>query len=234
LPARIPNYADRVTWRHNHANTIRANFRSHHHHHHWNFWQQHPHWARWNLTRPYRWATWAAVTSWFPWGWSQPVYYDYGNTVYYQGDNVYYNNEVIATTEQYAEQAEDIATSVPETIPQDTQWMSLGIFALTEDGDSSGADPTIYLQLAISKEGIIGGTVHNTQTEETSPVEGMVDQKTQRAAWVVSGKTSPIMETGIVNLTKDEAPALLHFADGQTQQWLMVRLEEPQNTQGTQ
>jgi hypothetical protein len=35
------------------------------------------------------------------------------------------------------------------------------------------------------------------------------------------------METGIQNLTNDEAPALLHFADGQTQQWLLVRLEEP-------
>ena len=56
----------------------------------------------------------------------------------------------------------------------------------------------------------------------------MVDKKSQRAAFVVSGKTSPILETGIVNLTKDEAPALLHFSDGQSQQWLLVRLEEPE------
>jgi hypothetical protein len=35
------------------------------------------------------------------------------------------------------------------------------------------------------------------------------------------------METGIVNLTEDTAPALVHFEDGQTQQWLLVRLEEP-------
>jgi len=35
------------------------------------------------------------------------------------------------------------------------------------------------------------------------------------------------MEAGIFNLTNDSAPALLHFADGQTQQWLLVRLEEP-------
>ena len=34
------------------------------------------------------------------------------------------------------------------------------------------------------------------------------------------------METGIANLTQDDAPALLHFDDGQTQQWLLVRLEE--------
>ena len=36
------------------------------------------------------------------------------------------------------------------------------------------------------------------------------------------------METGIFNLTKESAPTLVHFADGQTQQWLLVRLEEPQ------
>ena len=29
------------------------------------------------------------------------------------------------------------------------------------------------------------------------------------------------------NLTEDEAPALLHFENGETQQWLLVRLEEP-------
>ena len=43
----------------------------------------------------------------------------------------------------------------------------------------------------------------------------------------MAGKTRPIMETGIVNLTENTAPALVHFEDGQTQQWLMVRLEEP-------
>jgi hypothetical protein len=41
------------------------------------------------------------------------------------------------------------------------------------------------------------------------------------------------METGIANLIKDEAPALLHSADGQTQQWLLVRLEEPEEAEGS-
>jgi hypothetical protein len=35
------------------------------------------------------------------------------------------------------------------------------------------------------------------------------------------------METGISNLTQETAPALIHFDDGQTQQVLIVRLEEP-------
>ena len=46
-------------------------------------------------------------------------------------------------------------------------------------------------------------------------------------AWGVVGQERPIMETGLSNLTKDSSPALIHFADGQTQQWLMVRIPEP-------
>jgi hypothetical protein len=38
------------------------------------------------------------------------------------------------------------------------------------------------------------------------------------------------METGIYNLTGHDAPALLHFEDGQSQQWLLVRLEEPDDS----
>ena len=83
--------------------------------------------------------------------------------------------------------------------------------------------------MTVSKEGIIAGTVSNTETDKTQPIEGAVDLKTQRSAWVIEGKDSPIMETGIANLTKDEAPVLVHFADGETQQWLLVRLEEPED-----
>ena len=43
-------------------------------------------------------------------------------------------------------------------------------------------------------------------------------------------KTRPIMEAGIQGLTEDAAPALIHFADSQTQQWLMVRLDDPSAT----
>ncbi len=105
--------------------------------------------------------------------------------------------------------------------------MPLGVFALTQDGQASGPDPTMFLQLAISKEGIISGTLNNTATNKTQTIEGMADKQSQRCAWAVEGQTRPIMETGLVNLTEDSAPALVHFADGQTQQWLMVRLNDP-------
>lgn len=165
---------------------------------------------------------------WVDYGWTQPVAYNYGDNVYYQGDQVYYGDQPVATAADYAEQAEAIATNVPTAKPAADDWMPLGVFAIAPDGKPTGADPTMYLQLAVSKQGLINGTFQNTATDDVQQIEGMVDKQTQRAAWTPAGKDRPIMETGIVNLTQDTTPALVHFADGSTQQWLLVRLDNPQ------
>jgi len=167
------------------------------------------------------------VTGWIVSDFGRPVYYDYGTTVYYQDDKVYSDGEVVATAEEYAQQAQEIAAAIPADVqPDEVQWLPLGVFALTQK-ESSTADATLYLQLAISKEGIIAGTFQNTATDQSFEVEGTIDTESQRAAWGPVGKDWPIMETGIYNLTENEAGALLHFEDGQTQQWSMVRLDNP-------
>jgi hypothetical protein len=178
-------------------------------------------------------AAWPAMTGWVDYGWSEPVYYYYGENVYYQDGSVYYGDQPVASEEEYAQQAEAIATSVPESKPADKDWMPLGVYALTSDGEPTGAEPTMYLQLAVSKQGVINGTFQNTATNAVQAVEGMVDRETQRAAWTAAGKARPLMETGLANLTQDTAPALVHFADGTTQQWLLVRVNEPGSTQAT-
>lgn len=158
---------------------------------------------------------------------SEPVYYDYGTTVYYEGDNVYSNGEVVATSEEYATQAQEIAAAIPEDVdPKETEWLPLGVFALTQK-EGSAEDATLFLQLAISKDGIVAGTFQNTATDNSFEVEGTIDTKSQRAAWGPVGESWPIMETGLYNLTENESGALLHFEDGQTQEWTMVRLDDP-------
>ena len=103
------------------------------------------------------------------------------------------------------------------------------MFAVVQkDGDVE--DATLFMQLAISKEGIIAGTFQNTATEKTVEMEGTIDSESQRAAWGPVDEQWPIMETGIYNLTENECGALLHFADGQTQQWQMVRLDESEES----
>jgi hypothetical protein len=158
------------------------------------------------------------------------VYYNYGENVYYEDGSVYYGDQPVATEEVYVEQAEAIALSAPESQPAAEDWMPLGVFAITSDGQSTGVDPSMFLQLAVSKQGVISGTFQNTATNNIQTIEGMIDKQTQRAAWTAAGKVRPLMETGVANLTQDTTPALIHFADGTTQQWLLVRMEQPGTT----
>ncbi|WP_459556716.1 hypothetical protein [Lacunimicrobium album] len=153
--------------------------------------------------------------------------YSYGSSCYYEDGNVYSGGQQVATAEEYAQEAEVIATNAPEVDPASKDWLPLGVFALTQDGQSEGPTPSLFLQLVVSKDGVISGTFSNKLSGETKTLEGMVDKTSQRVAWCVQGETTPIMETGLENLTKETAPALIHFSNGQTQQWLMVRLKEP-------
>jgi len=175
------------------------------------------------------WGTWGTVSTWVPWGWSQPRYYNFGDNIYFQGDMVYYNSQPLVTTQEFIAQAEDIAFSIPEEQPDEDSWMPLGVFALTSETDFADDEPTMFLQLALSKEGIIGGTFQNVATDTVEPIEGMVDKESQRAAWTIVGETRPLMEAGVANLTQDTTPVLIHFEDDTTQQWLLVRLEEPED-----
>ena len=107
----------------------------------------------------------------------------------------------------------------------------LGIFGLAAAAQEPGNENKHLLpniEEAISKEGIIAGTFQDTATDKSFEVEGTIDTTSQRAAWGPVGESWPIMETGIFNLTESEAGALLHFDENQTQQWSMIRLDDPQ------
>ena len=227
-PSRVQNrqqlQGDRQQRRDEVRNQVREN------HPRLDFWSDYPNWAAWRINRPYRWATWAALTGWFGWGASgyAETTFAYGDNVYYSDDEVYYGDQPVATADDYANQAAAIAESAPQNLnPQASEWLSLGVFAVTQDRQATGADPTLFMQLAVNKEGVISGTFKNEATGEVQTLEGMIDKTSQRVAWCVQGKSSPIVETGLSNLTTDMAPVLVHFGDGETQQWLLVRLEEP-------
>jgi len=201
-------------------------------------WSEHPAWAWWNVTRPMRWATWGAVGGWWGYGSSyQPVYYDYGETVVYEGDTVYVDGEPVASTEDYAQQAMDLAaygaqtidTAVQQQTADQIEWLPLGVYALTHEQEG---EPTMFLQLAVSKEGTIGGTFYNALTNENLAVEGAVDRASQRAAMIVAGRPETVLEVGIANLTQDETTALVHFGPDRTETVILVRMPESQQPQG--
>jgi uncharacterized protein (TIGR03000 family) len=152
--------------------------------------------------------------------------YDYGTNIVYQGDQVYIDDQPGPTAADYYQQAADLAQSAPAAPPPDEKgdaWQPLGIFSLVQ-GEQS--DTSAVFQLAVDKAGIIRGNYYNVLTDTTLPVRGAVDKKTQRASWVVGDQTTTVYDTGLVNLTKDESPLLIHFGKERTQQWLLVRIKE--------
>ena len=197
-------------------------------------WHWHAHWH--NHSRYWWWrpCTWGAIGGWVAYGWTEPYYYDYGNTIIYQDDNVYYGDQQVATSEEYYQQAENIADNVPTDVDEEkVEWLPLGVFAI---GEKDVADSSMLMQLAVSKEGIIAGTYVNDITKSSRPLEGTVDKKTQRAAWKFADEEEHqlVFETGIYNLTKDESKLLVHFGADRTQTWTMIRLPAPEEEEGEQ
>lgn len=163
---------------------------------------------------------------------AQPIYYGYGTggNVYYEDNAVYVAGQAAGTSEQYAQQAlAQVAAAPPVEQVQQEEWLPLGVFVLTrEDVD----DSQTMLELAVSKKGVLAGTYYNEATGASRPLKGTVDQKGQRAIFgFADGINADLaLETGIYNLTKDEAPALLHHGAEESTPVLLVRLPVPEDT----
>ncbi|MCA9075183.1 MAG: hypothetical protein KDA93_09125 [Planctomycetaceae bacterium] len=199
------------------------------------------HYHYWNHSYPsnYWWTVpvWGSLTSWFTWSapqtvWSQPVYYDYGTggNVTYENNYVYVGGEQVATADEFAQSAMDLATVPPpesEEQAAQTEWMPLGTFAVSTN--EKDTQPSQVVQLAVSKEGIVSGTLFNVDTDQAQAVQGQVDEETQRVAFRIGESEDFVAETGLYNLTQEEAPVLVHFGTERTENYLLVRLEEPEN-----
>jgi hypothetical protein len=181
-----------------------------------------PHgWGPWRAWYP---ATWFGLGAWWGWGGVQPFYYDFGDNITYVGDQVYYGDQPACTAEAYYQQALNLAQTAPAPDPN-TDWMPLGVFSLVQ-GDQT--DSSVVFQLAVNKAGAIAGNYYGVLTDTSLPVHGSVDQKTQRAAWTVGDKSATVYEAGIYNLTQEQAPVLIHIGPNKTQQWMLVRLKQPE------
>ena len=181
--------------------------------------------AGWAAGAVWRTCSWATAAAYCGYATMPPVYYDYGNNVVYEENNVYVNGDSTGTAEEYYGQASNLAaTGAKADAPADGDWLPLGVFALAKP-DQSKSDVTI--QLAVNKQGVVRGNYTDTETNKTQLVQGSVDKQTQRVAFTVGDNTTNIVETGLYNLTKDEAPCLLHFGKDRTEQWLLVRLTKP-------
>jgi hypothetical protein len=153
------------------------------------------------------------------------VYYDYGSNVVYEGDAVYVNGTSVGTQEEFAQQAIVVADAGKQAeASKEAEWLPLGVFAMIQGERTDSND---LFQLAVDKAGTIRGNFYNVLTDTTVPVYGAVDKSTQRAAWTVGDKKEPIYEAGFANLTKAETPMMVHFGKARSQQWTLIRVDQP-------
>jgi hypothetical protein len=195
-----------------------------------------PYYNGWNNRGAYygwRPVTYAAFGTFMgaAWASAQPRYYAYGTggNVYYENNVVYVDGQAAGTPEEYAAQSTALVASAPAEVT-DTEWLPLGTFAFTREGVN---DSQAMLELAVNKQGVLAGTYYNEATQVSRSLKGMLDQASQRAAiGFADGKnTDVVLETGIQNLTQDEAPALLHQGKERSGPVLLVRLQAPEGEQ---
>jgi hypothetical protein len=245
--------ADRIGYWNGWADGVRSNWGNYHQHGNWfggGWWSRHYcpmggwHYHYWNHNYGwnYWWTVpaWGALTNWFTWSapqtvWQQPVYYDYGTggNVTYQDNSVFVGGEPVATADEFAQSAMDLATVQPPASEEQAavaEWMPLGTFAVSMD--EKDTQPSLTMQLAVSKDGIISGTLYNITTDQAQAVQGQVDKQTQRVAFRIGESQDVVAETGLYNLTQNEAPVLVHFGTERVENYLLVRLEQPESDDG--
>ena len=160
-----------------------------------------------------------------------PVYVDHGTTVVYEGETVYVDNKPIPAA-TYNEPIVNLAVSVEQPPPpappepgKPAEWMALGVFALAQE---EKGDPVMFFQLSVSREGLISGGYESTITGDKKPIAGKVDKETQSVAWRIGDNVETVFATSLGNLTLDVSTIAVHFGKERVQNWLLVRLPEPQ------
>jgi hypothetical protein len=202
---------------------------NHWHGHHWD------HWGHLHHGDPWYWWTWAAAPllfNHFDYGWHTPYYWDYGpgEYIYYDDGVVYVNGEWYQPAPVFYENTVEVIEEAPvltEEQAAQAEWLPLGVFAVTREGR---ADADLMVQLAVTQEGIVGGTVHDQTSGLTYQVEGTVEKDTQRAVWSYTNDRNQriIMETSVFNLTQPAATGLVHYGPEDIQVIEFVRLEAPE------
>jgi hypothetical protein len=153
-----------------------------------------------------------ALSTWLGWENQPYYYYGYDNGDFVQLDD---NSTVVNVSQQTQYNA----------LPTSGNWMPLGVFAITKNSESA-AQSNMFVQLALSKDGLISGTFYNTTTNEVYELEGSINRESQRVFWKIADNIgSPVVEAGLYNLTQMEVPVQVHFSNGVVQERLLVRVE---------
>jgi hypothetical protein len=184
--------------------------------------------------RAWHWPSWAVVGDWCDVD-SAPIAYDYGTSIVRggeHGEKIIRDGAVIATQEQYYDQALALGNSPQPEASDETEWMPLGVFKLA----LKESDPAIVLfSLSVSQEGAVRGSYANTGSpDQTALIQGAADKKTQRVAWTIGAHYPPgcVYEAGLFNLTQEKTPVFLHMGTKSADMQTLFRLHAPMSESG--
>jgi hypothetical protein len=183
---------------------------------------------------------WNYPGSWYPSGWSPATAWSYANAaalnsflgfsvanslanVMYDADSVFINGQPYCSAEQYYQQATALALTSP-FMGGEEQWQPLGVFGLAPPGE---VQSTMIFELAIDQYGTVRGNYMNQATGETEVISGCLDRATQRLTWVIGPNTGTVFDTYLYALLQPESSIFVHYGPINTQQMVIVRLQQP-------
>jgi hypothetical protein len=192
------------------------------------------HWGNFARNQPFYWWGWATaprLTTWLTYGWPTPYYWDYGpgEYIYYDDGAIHVNGRWYQPAPVYYDNTVRLIEQAPELTAEEAaqvEWLPLGVFAVTEEGLD---EANVLLQLAVTQDGLLGGTATDPGTGVIYAIEGTVDKQSQRAVWSYTTEDDKrvVMETSIFNLTQGAATALVHHGPNNMHVIELVRLESP-------
>ncbi|MEX2113337.1 MAG: hypothetical protein WD845_09140 [Pirellulales bacterium] len=144
---------------------------------------------------------------------------------YYTSDDSTTDQEPAADDATQPEQPQDaaqLAAAGAKDVPNDTQFLPLGVFALAPQGHN---DATAVVQLSVTKDGILRGSYCDLISDQGQTIFGAIDKQSRRAAWTIGPGGKAVFDTTLDNLTQADGQVALEFASGDVKQYTLARFE---------
>ena len=202
-----------ANWMHNHHSAF-PYWNAFHHH------KLHPDWWWWKT------CDWDACSSWVSYKWADPFYYDCGVNVYYRDNYFYLNDVAVASAPDHAYQAFQLPGKDPPPPEQTTKILPMGVYTLASSRNDT--DPDMIMQLVVTQEGFLSGTLFNRGTDKTVIVSGWMEPESQRVALRVTDTGDVVMETSCFNMFCSHSCVFMHFGVENTQIWFLTRMDSLQ------
>jgi hypothetical protein len=125
----------------------------------------------------------------------------------------------------------ELAAVGAKDVPNDTQFLPLGVYALAPQGHS---DATAVVQLSVTKDGILRGSYCDLVSDQGQTIYGAIDKQSRNAAWTIGTDGRTVFETTLDNLTQANGQISLQFPDGDVKQFTLARFENSNPTADAQ